>query len=203
MDRHFREKIYKFLVENNRGATAAEIARSIGSNRMTVTKYLDIMKGQDLVNYQGVGMAKLWNINSAPILNSFDNGENQLLKEAMNILGEGISIINRDFEIVWHNDVLGEWCGNLKNNKGKHCYEVYQKRKQVCPNCPSLRTFNSGKIHKCVQQGIDTKGRKLYFDLTTTPIKDKKGKVIGVMELAASLGDYKRKMSQLKAYLNK
>jgi transcriptional regulator with PAS, ATPase and Fis domain len=199
----FKEKIYQFLLENDKGATASEIAKFIGSNRMTVTKYLGIMKGQDLVKYKGVGMAKLWHIDPTPILNSFDKGENKLMKEVMDILGEGISIMNKDLEIIWYNDKMAEWCGNLKDNKGKHCYEIYQKRKNICPNCPSIKTISSGEIRKAVQPGIDTKGKTRYFDLITAPIKDKKGKVVAVMELVASLNDYKRIMGELRAFLEK
>jgi len=202
-DAEFKDKIYQFLVRNDKGATASEIAKDIISNRMTVTKYLEMMKIQDLVAYRGVGMAKLWSINPSPILTSFDNGENMLLKDVMNVMGEGVSVINKKMEIVWYNEKMAEWCGKLESNKGKHCYEVYQKRGSVCANCPTIQTFNSGSAKKAVQPGIDTKGKKRFFDLITTPIKDKKGNIIGVMEIVTSLDDYKRKMAELKDLLGK
>jgi PAS domain S-box-containing protein len=200
---NFRDNIYKFLLSAEKGATASDIAKSISSNRMTITKYLDIMKGQDLVNYKGVGMAKLWYINSSPLLNSFGEGENLPIKEAMNLLGEGICVLDRDMRLVWYNDVIESIAGKLEKNKGKSCYELLDmkplEKKQECV----IKTFNTGETCKSVQKLTLKDGRKLYFDVVTTPIKDKNGKVIAVMVLTIDLNDYERKMNELRALMGK
>lgn len=199
----FRDKIYKFLVANDKGATASDIAKSIGSNRMTVTKYLDIMKGQDIVGYIGAGMAKLWRINHSPLLNSFAEGENLPIKDAMNLLGEGICVIDRDMKIVWYNEAVEKYLGKLEKNKGKICYEFCDlKPKDDGQHCV-IKTLSTGETCKSVQRLISKDGKKYYFDVVTTPIRDKKNKVIAVMVLMIDLSDYQRRMGELKALLGK
>ena len=199
----FKENIYRFLVENEKGATASNIAEAIGSNRMTITKYLNMMKGQDLVDYRGIGMAKLWFINHSPILNSFDKGYNVPIKEAMNLLGEGICIIDRDMRILWYNDVVGRLVGKLEDNKGKLCYDLCDikpgDKNQHCV----VKTLSTGETHKAVQQLTAKNGKKLYFEVVSSPIKDKKNRVIAAIVLLIDLNDYERKMQELKALLVK
>ena len=191
------------MVENDKGATASEIAKAISSNRMTVTKYLEMMKVQDLVDYRGVGMAKLWKINPSPILNSFDNGENELLKNAMNILGEGLCIIDRDMRIVWYNEVLERYIGKLEKNKGKCVYDFYALKGPKDRTSAGIKTFSTGEVCKVVSPIRLPNGKTAYFEMVTTPIKDKKGNIIAIMVLAVSLDDYRRKMDELRALMGK
>jgi len=44
------------------GVTSSEIAKSIGLNRMTMIKYLAIIKEKALIDFKQFGMAKLWYI---------------------------------------------------------------------------------------------------------------------------------------------
>ncbi|MBW2991724.1 PAS domain-containing protein [Candidatus Woesearchaeota archaeon] len=197
----FREKIYQFLIENEGGATASQIAEAIDSNRMTVTKYLDIMKGQDLVTYKGVGMAKLWTIQSSPIFNSFDKGENYMIRKAMDLLGEGVAIIDRDLRIIWYNEAIARVIGELKKNKGKRVTDFYDESEIT--SHAAIKTFSTGQTCKSVQPLTLKDGKKHYFDFVTNPIKDKKGNVIAIIVLAIDLSDYKRKMDELRALLGK
>jgi PAS domain-containing protein len=198
----YRDRIYKFLIGNDKGATAADIAESIGSNRMTVTKYLDIMKGQDIVNFKGYGMAKLWHINPSPLLNSFGEGENLPLKQAMDLLGEGICVVDKDMRIVWYNEVLEKYFGKLSHSRGKICHEFCSLRPKNDGHCV-IKTLSSGEMCKSVQELSLKDGKKYYFDVVTTPVKDKKGKIIAAMILMIDLGDYKRKMGELRAFLER
>lgn len=57
-----KTKILEFLKGRKYGASSSEIAKSIGHNRITVTKYLEIMKAHKLLAYDDVAQAKLWYI---------------------------------------------------------------------------------------------------------------------------------------------
>jgi len=201
-EEEFKEKIYQFLVQNETGATASDIAKAISSNRMTVTKYLDIMKGQDLVKYKGVGMAKLWTINHSPLMDSFDEGENIMLKEAMGLLGEGVVVVNRDLKIIWYNPVMEQYLGKLGENKGKICHEICSIEPITKKDHCVIKTLNTGKVCKSVQR-LEKGGKKSYFEVVSTPIHDKKNKVIGAIILLIDLNDYERKMKELKALINR
>lgn len=58
-----KNKIVAFLRKKKLGASSSEISKKIGHNRITVTKYLEIMKANGVLNVVGVAQAKLWTIN--------------------------------------------------------------------------------------------------------------------------------------------
>ena len=62
LNTEIRTKILDFLKSTRIGASSSEIAKNIGHNRITVSKYLEIMKAHKLIDYEGVGQAKLWYI---------------------------------------------------------------------------------------------------------------------------------------------
>ncbi len=56
------KKIIDFVKKSPIGVTSSEIARYIGLNRMTMTKYLAIIQERALIDFKQFGMAKLWYI---------------------------------------------------------------------------------------------------------------------------------------------
>ncbi len=64
LNTEIKEKIIGFLKTRKIGASSSEISKRIGHNRITVTKYLEIMKAHKLVAYEGIGQAKLWHLKS-------------------------------------------------------------------------------------------------------------------------------------------
>jgi len=56
------KKIIEFVKKGPLGVTSSEIANYVGLNRMTITKYLAIIKERALIDFKQFGMAKLWYI---------------------------------------------------------------------------------------------------------------------------------------------
>ena len=54
-----KDKIKSFLKEKGK-ASSSQIAKSIGHNRITVTKYLELMKADSILDFEVVAQAKLW-----------------------------------------------------------------------------------------------------------------------------------------------
>jgi len=112
----------------------------------------------------------------------------QKIKDALLVaIGEGISMIDEDLKIVWVNSIIEQWAGKLENIKGRNCYKVYQKRDTPCENCPSLKTFKSGKIEKARQFAYDSEGNIKYFEFISSPMKDQRKRTTAVVELAVDL----------------
>jgi len=59
-DFEIEKKIVKFIKESPIGVTSSEIARYLNVNRMTITKYLAVIKEKALIDFKQLGMAKLW-----------------------------------------------------------------------------------------------------------------------------------------------
>ena len=111
-----------------------------------------------------------------------------------NSLSTGLSILDRDFKIVWVNKFMQDCFGPLDELKGRHCYEIYEKRKRVCYGCPTAKVFRYG-LDKCVSLRrnirVNTEnGSKIgHFKLTATPIKDAKGDIVQVLEHVEDVTD--------------
>jgi len=54
------KKIVNFIKNSPLGVTSSDIAHYLGLNRMTIAKYLAIIKEKALVDFKQLGMAKLW-----------------------------------------------------------------------------------------------------------------------------------------------
>ena len=59
-NREIEEKIIDFIKNSPLGVTSQDIAVYLGLNRMTIAKYLAIIKEKALVDFKPLGMAKLW-----------------------------------------------------------------------------------------------------------------------------------------------
>lgn len=54
------KKIVTFIKNSPLGVTSSDIAHYLGLNRMTISKYLAIIKEKTLVDFKPLGMTKLW-----------------------------------------------------------------------------------------------------------------------------------------------
>ena len=102
-------------------------------------------------------------------------------------LGEGITIVNRELQIIWVNPAIEKWAGPLEELKGKYCYKAYLKREAPCDDCPSTKVLRTGEVQKSRQKAYDKFGNVKYFEYTSTPLVNEKGRTIGVIELATDL----------------
>ena len=68
------KKIVEFIKKSPIGATSTEISKYLNINRITLAKYLSVIKEKTLIDFKQLGMAKLWyipvNINDKEFLRS-------------------------------------------------------------------------------------------------------------------------------------
>ncbi|MFW6220533.1 MAG: response regulator transcription factor [Nanoarchaeota archaeon] len=63
LNKDIKEKIIKYLKTKKIGASANDISKKINHNRITVTKYLEILNATNKISFQEVAQAKLWKLN--------------------------------------------------------------------------------------------------------------------------------------------
>jgi PAS domain S-box-containing protein len=117
-------------------------------------------------------------------------------RDALAVVGQGISIITPDLRIVWANAPLQAWAGPLEEIRGRFCYEVYQRRSGVCPDCPSVRALAEGGCASCLQPGFAVDGSPLWFELTATAVADAAGAPRLVIEVAADITETLRRQER-------
>jgi PAS domain S-box-containing protein len=108
-------------------------------------------------------------------------------------IGDVISIQDTEYNIVYINKVCKDHFG--QDIVGRKCYNIYEKRDQVCDGCPVEESFETGTLARATRIGIDKDGNEISFDITASPIKNEKGEVVNVIELAK---DVTKKVSEAK-----
>lgn len=114
-------------------------------------------------------------------------------------IGDHISMMDEELNIVWANKIAKKIFGN--NIIGKKCYEVYHKRKEPCEPypCITLKAFKDRKVHEHVTEVIGKDGKTIFFHCTANEaLKDENGKPITVIEISRDITELKRAKEEKK-----
>ncbi len=104
----------------------------------------------------------------------------------------GLCLLNKNFEIVWANNVQTRWFGPLKEICGTHCYETFEHNPKICDGCPVAMTFRTGRPSRSgPRTGYMQNGKARFFEISTAPIKDTSGSVSEVLEIVRDITDHK------------
>ena len=111
-------------------------------------------------------------------------------------IGAGLTIISKDYEILWRNKYLKTKYGDVI---GKKCYSTYNDYNRICPGCGVKTVFETGQEHVIHEQHIpSSNGRREWVEIIANPIKDEKGEIIAASELTVRLNDRKRMEKKLR-----
>ncbi len=124
----------------------------------------------------------------------------QFLKNVFDGIQDGISVLDKDLNIVRTNIWMERVYAHMMPLMGKKCYEVYQQRKDICPWCPSVKTLETGEIHSSVVPYPSGKEPKGWILLSAFPLKDAQGNVTGVIEHAKDITAQKKAEIELERY---
>jgi PAS domain S-box-containing protein len=116
--------------------------------------------------------------------------ERDTLDRITRSIGAGLAVISRDYRTLWANAILKKMFGDLE---GKHCFEVYNGRSDICIGCGVREVFEEGKeeaVHE--QTGRDSQGNVVWSQIIATPIRDAKGNVTSALELVVPITERKR-----------
>ena len=94
-------------------------------------------------------------------------------------LAEMVDYLDRDYTILWANNIAAESLGVLKEDLvGKHCYSLWHQRNTPCENCPIEKCFKTGKFHEGQIQSPDSR----IWHIAGNPVINTEGEIIGVVE---------------------
>jgi PAS domain S-box-containing protein len=105
-------------------------------------------------------------------------------------IGDGISIQDTNFKILYQNKIH-------KNMIGDCAYNAYEKRKDRCIGCPLAETFKDGEIHTKERSAPTDKGT-IYVEITSSPIKVPTGEIIAGIEVVRDITERKNLEEKLK-----
>lgn len=109
--------------------------------------------------------------------------EKSKYKAMMAALGDGLTVQDRNFRIIFQNDIHKERQGD---HLGEFCYKAYQMRDNICPECLVERTFSDGMLHRRETAAVKD-GQVIHMEVSASPVFDAKGEVVSVVEVVRDL----------------
>ena len=110
----------------------------------------------------------------------------ELIKAISDNLNLGVTIIDKDMNIVWVNNFLQNKGFKLDNVVGTDCFRTFENKNEMCDKCSTLECFKNGKTHKEVRKGVDGND----YEITSIPIKENH-EVKFVIEMSKNLSQIK------------
>lgn len=121
--------------------------------------------------------------------------DKQTMTEAiMASMGEGLSIQDTDFIIIYQNQVQKDLIGD---HIGEHCYMAYEQLDHVCEGCPVAMAYRDGGIHM-TERAVTTGKGTLHVEITASPLRDIQGNIVAGIELVRNVTDQKKLEDQLR-----
>ena len=114
--------------------------------------------------------------------------EKNRIEAIIGAMEEGISIQDTNYKILYQNQLHKEIAGD---HVGEYCYKAYQNRDSVCADCHLAMSFSDGEIHKKEQLRVTGEGA-VYYETTSSPLKDSAGRIIAGIETARDITERKR-----------
>ena len=114
-------------------------------------------------------------------------------QEILEAVGDGISIQDTDFKILYQNRVCKSLIGD---HVGEYCYKAYEQREKTCEGCPLAMVFDDGKIHATERSAPTDKGM-VHVEITASPLKDSTGKIIAGVEVVRDIMERKHTQEAL------
>ena len=112
-------------------------------------------------------------------------------------VGDGITVHDRDFRIIYQNQVMQNIFGDCV---GKTCYEAYNQSSSICIECPVATCFSSGEVHT-VERIVNIAEKTFVFENCASPIRDKNGMIVAAVEVVRNATERKEaeeKITKLK-----
>ncbi|MBI5177673.1 MAG: HAMP domain-containing protein [Nitrospinae bacterium] len=147
------------------------------------------------------GLAASFNAMTEKLERNYHELENQerFLKGVLSQLGEGITVMDPDYNIVLVNSYVAKVMKMPESEiLGKKCYRLIHRREDRCPDCPVAITFATGKEAYTCHQGIAGDGSVTNAELYSYPLKDGNGKVTRVVEKVQEVSHRLRQEERLR-----
>ena len=110
-------------------------------------------------------------------------------------IGDGISIVDRNFSIVYQNPVHRKMVGG--DRTGQYCYKTYSDSASICTGCPVVASFKDGGIHT-LEKIVAPNGETRTLEIKASPLIDITGKTIAGIETVRDITERKKAGEMLK-----
>lgn len=126
--------------------------------------------------------------------------ENALIQEknkldaVMSALGDGLTMQDTSYKILYQNEVHKQ---NQGDHKGELCFNAYQGRDQICEGCLLEQCFKDGQVHRR-EASAETDAGTIYFEVSASPVLGGQGEITGGIETVRDITKRKEMEDKLR-----
>ena len=106
----------------------------------------------------------------------------QFLDNIFDGIQDGISVLDKDLNIVMVNAWLEKTRSDAMPLVGKKCFEAYHQRQSPCSRCPSIPALRTGEQHTEIIPVPNLENLKWWMEVSSFPLRDCNGNVTGIIE---------------------
>jgi two-component system cell cycle sensor histidine kinase/response regulator CckA len=99
-------------------------------------------------------------------------------------LADGVTVQNRDFNIIYQNHAMQRFFGS---HIGEKCYEVYEQRCTVCQGCGLEAAFRTGQSMLILRTAFEANGTTSFWENSCSPVSDESGHVVYCAEVCRNV----------------
>jgi PAS domain S-box-containing protein len=127
------------------------------------------------------------------VLSDLEN-DTSFSKTILESMGDGVSVIDPEFKIVYQNPAHLEMMGE---HNGEFCYKAFEQKDDICDVCPVRNVFSDGKIHT-VERVVNQKMGERSVEITASPFKAASGEIIAGIEIVRDITSRKQMEKNLQ-----
>jgi len=121
--------------------------------------------------------------------------ERNKLQAIVDSMEYGLTIQDRDYNIIYQNEVLRKFLGD---NLGEKCYRAYEFSDKICDGCPVRKAWADGKSHTAERKVVYPSGEILFWENTASPIRDARGEIVACLEITRNITDRKKSDEEIR-----
>jgi len=111
----------------------------------------------------------------------------RFLQNIFDAIQDGISVLDKDLNIMRINNTMMKWYAHAMPFKGKKCYDFYHGRTAPCEICPSIRALDKGSLQMDIVPLVESGQSVGWLELYSFPILDAKGNPSGIVEYVRNI----------------
>lgn len=111
----------------------------------------------------------------------------RFLQNIFDAIQDGISVLDKDLNIMRINNTMVKWYAHAMPFKGKKCYDFYHGRTEPCEICPSIRALDKGSLQMDIVPFVESGQSVGWLELYSFPILDAQGNPSGIVEYVRNI----------------